>query len=253
MKDKVQSYFENYAIDWDQLYINKRNLNDFFLEERKNIVIEYILKNVSKDKKIIDIGGGAGLLAAELISNGYSVDLLDISNNMTNLAKKNYEKLNIKNDKNKIFTSNLLDFNFNSILKYDLAVCLGFFEYQTEIKKNFDKLFLITSSNSEIIFNIPIQKNFSNLFGLSWIVKSLKSLIMKIEHPGLKNVDITFIKKYMNQNKFTLVKNIIHGCGDIYILNKIIPLKIQYKLSNYLKLHVKQKPFYSNEIFIYKR
>ena len=155
MKDKVQSYFENYAIDWDQLYINKRNLNDFFLEERKNIVIEYILKNVSKDKKIIDIGGGAGLLAAELISNGYSVDLLDISNNMTNLAKKNYEKLNIKNDKNKIFTSNLLDFNFNSILKYDLAVCLGFFEYQTEIKKNFDKLFLITSSNSEIIFNIP--------------------------------------------------------------------------------------------------
>ena len=102
MKNKVQSYFEDNAIDWDQLYKKKRTLNDFFLEERKNITIDYILKNIPKDKMIIDIGGGAGLLSAELISHGYQVDLLDISSGMTNLAKKNYEKLNIDYEKNRI-------------------------------------------------------------------------------------------------------------------------------------------------------
>lgn len=253
MKNKVQSYFEDNAIDWDQLYKKKRTLNDFFLEERKNITIDYILKNIPKDKMIIDIGGGAGLLSAELISHGYQVDLLDISSGMTNLAKKNYEKLNIDYEKNRIFTGNLIEFDFKNFLKYDLVVCLGFFEYQTEIKKSFDKLFSITNYKSEFIFNIPIQNNISSLFGLSWIIKSFKSLFVKIKHPGLKNVDKTFIKKYMQQNSFALVKNVIHGCCDIYILNKIIPLKIQNKISNFLKFRIKNKSFYSNEIFIYKR
>jgi hypothetical protein len=172
---------------------------------------------------------------------------------MTNLAKTNYEKLNIKTVKNKIFTSNLLDFNFESITKYDLVICLGFFEYQKKIEQNFDKLFSITNFNSQFIFNIPIQNNISSFFGLSWVIKYCKSLFINIEHPGLKNVDITFIKRYMSLNKFNLVDNIIHGCADIYILNKIIPLKIQHKFSNYLKSKVKAKSFYSNEIFIYKK
>ena len=63
--------------------------------ERKNIIKKYIIDNFEKNVKILDLGGGTGVMSSELILSGFNVDMIDISKNMIEQAKQNYMSLGI--------------------------------------------------------------------------------------------------------------------------------------------------------------
>ena len=70
--------------------------------ERKNIIKKFIIDNFEKNVKILDLGGGTGVMSSELILSGFHVDMIDISKNMIEQAKQNYMSLGININENKL-------------------------------------------------------------------------------------------------------------------------------------------------------
>mgnify|MGYP002023213194 CR=1 FL=1 len=233
-ENKIKNYFNKNSNYWERFYIESNNLVEAILVERKNIIKNFIFDNFEKNVKILDLGGGTGIMSSELIKSGYSVDMIDISKNMIQQAKLNYINLDLNIVDNKLIYEDFLSKNFSN--KYDIIIALGYFEYQADYETNFNKIYDSLNSNGNLIFNLPIERNLGNLFGMSRYVNNFTNLFKSVPHPGLK------LKKYSELinliNKFgfkiDLVKD--HGYGDIYILNKIIPYIIQKKISKFLSL-----------------
>jgi len=249
-ENKIKNYFNKNSNYWERFYIENNNLVEAILVERKNIIKTFIIDNFEKNVKILDLGGGTGVMSSELIQSGFNVDMIDISKNMIEQAKQNYTNLNLNMSENKLINEDFLNINFNN--KYDIIIALGYFEYQTNYNLNFNKIYNCLNSNGNLIFNLPIERNLGNLFGFSRYVNNLKNLFKSVPHPGLKLKKINELVSLINASgfKLDLVKD--HGYGDIYILNKILPYKLQKKISKLLSLIDKNNKIEflkSNKIF----
>ena len=249
-ENKIKNYFNKNSNYWERFYIENNNLVEAILVERKNIIKTFIIDNFEKNVKILDLGGGTGVMSSELIQSGFNVDMIDISKNMIEQAKQNYTNLNLNMSENKLINEDFLNINFNN--KYDIIIALGSFEYQTNYDLNFNKIYNCLNSNGNLIFNLPIERNLGNLFGFSRYVNNFKNLFKSVPHPGLKLKKINELISLINASgfKLDLVKD--HGYGDIYILNKILPYILQKKISKLLSLIDKNNKiefFKSNKIF----
>ena len=249
-ENKIKNYFNKNSNYWERFYIESNNLVEAILVERKNIIKNFIIDNFKKNVKILDLGGGTGVMSSELIQSGFSVDLIDISKNMIDQAKHNYINLKFNMNENKLINEDFLSENFNN--KYDIIIALGYFEYQSNYDLNFNKIYNCLNSDGNLIFNLPIEKNLGNLFGFSRYVNNFKNLFKSIPHPGLKLKRNDELIKLINASgfKLDLVKD--HGYGDIYILNKILPYILQKKISKLLSLIDKNNKIEflkSNKIF----
>ena len=249
-ENKIKNYFNKNSNYWERFYIESNNLVEAILVERKNIIKNFIIDNFEKNVKILDLGGGTGVMSSELIQSGFSVDLIDISKNMIDQAKHNYINLKFNMNENKLINEDFLSENFNN--KYDIIIALGYFEYQSNYDLNFNKIYNCLNSDGNLIFNLPIEKNLGNLFGFSRYVNNFKNLFKSIPHPGLKLKRNDELIKLINASgfKLDLVKD--HGYGDIYILNKILPYILQKKISKLLSLIDKNNKIEflkSNKIF----
>ena len=249
-ENKIKNYFNKNSNYWEKFYSESNNLVEAILIERKNIIKKFIIDNFEKNVKILDLGGGTGVMSSELILSGFQVDMIDISKNMIEQAKQNYMSLGISISENKLINEDFLSKNFNN--KYDIIIALGYFEYQTNYDLNFNKIYDCLNSNGNLIFNIPIKRNLGNLFGFSRYVNSFKNLFKSIPHPGLKLKKNDELIKLINTSgfKLDLVKD--HGYGDIYVLNKILPYILQKKISKLLSLIDKNNKIEfikSNKIF----
>ena len=249
-ENKIKNYFNKNSNYWERFYIENNNLVEAILVERKNIIKTFIIDNFEKNVKILDLGGGTGVMSSELIQSGFNVDMIDISKNMIEQAKQNYTNLNLNMSENKLINEDFLNINFNN--KYDIIIALGYFEYQTNYNLNFNKIYNCLNSNGNLIFNLPIERNLGNLFGFSRYVNNFKNLFKSVPHPGLKLKKINELISLINASgfKLDLVKD--HGYGDIYILNKILPYILQKKISKLLSLIDKNNKIEflkSNKIF----
>jgi 2-polyprenyl-3-methyl-5-hydroxy-6-metoxy-1,4-benzoquinol methylase len=93
------------------------NFIEFYIS--MNIIKRYI----SKKSRIIDVGGGPGNYAFELAKLGYEVTLIDISEELINIAKLRNNKTNFKlKEISQQSITNLSDYKDNS---FDAAICLG--------------------------------------------------------------------------------------------------------------------------------
>ena len=232
-EDNIKKYFNKNSNYWEEFYNESKSIVDAILVERKNIIKNYIIFNYSKKVKILDLGGGSGIMSSELIKSGFNVDMIDISKNMIEQAHNLYLSQKLDSKKNKLICNDFLNKDF--ILKYDIIIALGYFEYQSDYNQNFKKIYESLNKEGSLIFNIPIKRNLGNFFGLSRYINLLKNLFKSNPHPGLKlkkNSELINLVKLMGF-RIDLIED--HGYGDVYILNKIIPYNIQKKLVNFFK------------------
>ena len=129
------------------------NLVEAILVREKNIIKKYIIDNFEKNVKILDLGGGTGVMSSELILSGFHVDMIDISKNMIEQAKQNYMSLGININENKLINEDFLSKNFTN--KYDIIIALGYFEYQNNYDLNFNKIY--NCLNSMVILYLIYQ------------------------------------------------------------------------------------------------
>jgi len=94
---------------WDNIYSNKQMNEVSWFQQEPTTSLALIQKNTqSKDDAIIDIGGGDGFLADNLLDLGYTnITVLDISANAINKAK---ERLGINAYKVKWIVSDITEF-----------------------------------------------------------------------------------------------------------------------------------------------
>jgi len=144
-ENKIKNYFNKNSNYWEKFYSESNNLVEAILIERKNIIKKFIIDNFEKNVKILDLGGGTGVMSSELILSGFQVDMIDISKNMIEQAKQNYMNLGISINENKLINEDFLSKNFNN--KYDIIIALGYFEYQTNYDLNFNKIYDCLNSN----------------------------------------------------------------------------------------------------------
>lgn len=232
-EDNIKKYFDKNSNYWEEFYNESKSIVDAILVERKNIIKNYIFQNHNKDVKILDLGGGSGIMSSELISLGFNVDMIDISKNMIDQAQNLYTSLNINSKINKLICNDFLNKDFN--LKYDLIIALGYFEYQSDYNKNFKKIYKCLNKDGCLIFNIPIKRNLGNCFGLSRYFNYLKNFFKSNPHPGLKLKKNHELIKLVNSMGFKIDLIRDHGYGDVYFFNKIIPYNVQKKLVNFFK------------------
>ena len=149
------------------------------------------------------------------------------------MAKLNYINLDLNIVDNKLIYEDFLSKNFSN--KYDIIIALGYFEYQADYETNFNKIYDSLNSNGNLIFNLPIERNLGNLFGMSRYVNNFKNLFKSVPHPGLK------LKKYSDLinliNRFVL-KDFKVDYTFLNVVNKknmIKRLKVRKSLNRYDK------------------
>lgn len=179
-------------------YKTKNPLKFFIIKKFiENILTEVENKNPGK---ILDIGGGEGILA-ELIEKKLNkkVNILDIDKEDIFFAKKYFNKT--------VIYGNLYNLPFLSN-SYDMVICLEVLEHIENLEKSLEEIKRISSKN--IILSVPN----SFLFRIGNIV-SFKNLRRLGESPDHKNYfNIKKINSLISQY-FTVEKII---CSSVWII-----------------------------------
>ena len=125
------SVFQKYASCYDALYLDK----NYQLEV--DYIQSLIQKNSVNAKNILDLGCGTGKHAALLSEKGYNIQGIDLSNEMIELAKKN-------------FASEKLLFSCSDMRNF-------------KIDKSFDVILSLFHVMSYLITDDDLTKTFSNV------------------------------------------------------------------------------------------
>lgn len=158
-ENKVEGFFDKYAIDFNSIYGGKNNLFNSFINDyfRKAMKLRFI-KTIQgchplNGKKIIDIGCGAGQYEIALIREGAEyIYAIDFSKAMIDLAKKNVEKAGMEG-KCKFDLVNFISDPVNGV--FDYAVIMGLMDYIKDPKMVIEKVLSVTKLKA--FFSFPVR------------------------------------------------------------------------------------------------
>lgn len=159
------------------------NLRGLSTDEGKIPVLKYIIENVNKDAKILDVGFGAGAYGKLLRSLYYqNIDGLDVYGD-------NIEEMRLELVYDNIFIQNILDFDFEY---YDLII-LGDVLEHIELKSA-EKLLsrFISGKCGQMIVSVPYEYEQDELYGNEHekhLQPEMNELFMEKHYPCLKLID----------------------------------------------------------------
>jgi len=175
-KNNQEEHFDQYAYDW----WNKTG-HYKILHKLNPLRLEYITSRCEvKDKKILDIGCGGGLLAEELCKKGASVTGLDSSEKSIKIAKKHAEENKL--DINYIHGSIL---SLEDVQSYDCIVCFEMIEHMNHPSKIVDKIFDISKEKADIFFS-TINRNLKSFIFAKIFAEYVLGIVPKGTHQYAK-------------------------------------------------------------------
>ena len=173
------------------LFIKERILNKY--QELDN------LKNIFKNKKILDLGCGGGILSESLAEEGAELIAIDQSKKLINEAKKraklknfkiNYQCKSIKNLKEKK-------------MKFDIIICLEVIEHVEDYKNFLKFTFECLKKNGIIIFS-TINRNCLSYISTIFLAEKVLKLVPNKTHDWNMYIKPEEILKLSNQKNFKL-------------------------------------------------
>ena len=129
--------------------LNNTNIRGLSTDAGKPEILKYILENIKKDEKILDVGFGSGVYGKLLRTFYYNnIDGLDVYG-------KHIKKMGLDKIYNNIFIENIIDFDFDF---YDLII-LGDVLEHLELKsaKKLLSGFINENKCDHIIVSIPFE------------------------------------------------------------------------------------------------
>lgn len=128
-------------------------------------------------KRILDLGGGQGQLALYLAAQGHDVTLVDISQEMLDIAMQKAQQAGLS-DKVTIIHSPLQDIEQLALGQFDLVLCHAVLEWLVEQQQAIDLLKRQLNSNgylSLMYFNYEAQVMANMVYGnFDYVSKGLK-------------------------------------------------------------------------------
>ncbi|MBP2046666.1 class I SAM-dependent methyltransferase [Methanobacterium aggregans] len=165
-------------------YSLKTNLRGLSPDEGKPTIMKYILENIKKDAKILDVGFGSGVYGKLLRAFYYqNIDGIDVYD-------KNIHEMGLDKIYNNIFIENIMDFDFEH---YDLIIMGDVLEHiELESAKELLLRFIDNNKCSTLIVSIPYEYEQGELYGNSHerhLQDKVTGKYMKRHYPYLKLID----------------------------------------------------------------
>lgn len=165
-------------------YSLKTNLRGLSPDEGKPTILKYILENIRKDAKILDVGFGSGVYGKLLRAFYYqNIDGIDVYD-------KNIHEMGLDKIYDNILIENILDFDFDH---YDLIIMGDVLEHmELEAAKKLLSSFIENKKCSTMIISIPYEYEQGELYGNSHekhLQDEVTAEYMKKHYPYLKLID----------------------------------------------------------------
>ena len=161
-----------------------RNLRGVSPDECKPTIMKYILENIKKDAKILDVGFGSGVYGKLLRAFYYqNIDGIDVYD-------KNIHEMGLDKIYDNIFIENILNFHFDH---YDLIIMGDVLEHiELEAAQELLLRFMDDNKCSTMIISIPYEYEQGELYGNSHerhLQDKVTEEYMKRHYPYLKLID----------------------------------------------------------------
>ena len=167
-----------------------------------------------KDKTLIDVGCGGGLLCENLAEHSKEVKGIDMSNEAIEIAKTHQTLKNLKIDYEEIALEGLLK---KSKKKYDVLTCMELVEHVPDREKLIKDCFKITNRKADLFFS-TLNRNIISyiiaIIGAEYIL----SILPKGTHKYEKFIKPSEFSKILRSNDL-IVKD-IKGISFNLLTNK---------------------------------
>ena len=167
-----------------------------------------------KDKTLIDVGCGGGLLCENLAEHSKEVKGIDMSNEAIEIAKTHQTLKNLKIDYEEIALEGLLK---KSKKKYDVLTCMELVEHVPDPEKLIKDCFKITNRKADLFFS-TLNRNIISyiiaIIGAEYIL----SILPKGTHKYEKFIKPSEFSKILRSNDL-IVKD-IKGISFNLLTNK---------------------------------
>ena len=189
-----ENLFDEYAYDW----WNKTG-NYKLLHKLNPLRLEYITSRLDiRDKKILDIGCGGGILSEELSKMGAKVTGIDSSKKSINIAQKHAKEQDLDIE---YINGSILD--ISNLGNYDCIICLEMIEHIHEPKKLIEKIKSISQKKSHL-FMSTINRNFKSFILAKIFAEYILKVVPRGTHQYAKFVTPYELNIMLEQNKFNV-------------------------------------------------
>tara|TARA_Y100000022_G_C13239469_1_gene371665 strand:- start:377 stop:1063 length:687 start_codon:yes stop_codon:yes gene_type:complete len=196
-----EEHFDDFAYDWWNKTGNYR-----LLHKLNPLRLEYITSRFDvRDKKILDIGCGGGILTEELNKIGAEVTGIDSSEKSIKIAKQHAREqmLDIKYINSSILEITNLD-------NYDCIVCFEMIEHVSAPNKLIEKIRELSSENCHL-FMSTINRNLKSFIFAKIMAEYILDIVPKGTHQYSKFVtpyelDQLLVKSQFNLNNLSGIR-----------------------------------------------
>lgn len=202
--DLVRKYFEDSAKDFDDIYDNRGNIVERFINKvfRKGMrerVILTLQECEGNGKTILDIGCGSGRVSLLLAEKGTKVTGIDYSPRMIELANEYLERYETERNTKLDVEFRCCDFmeDFSNDDLFDITLALGVFDYLKyplpflEKMKKLTREKMLISCPAKSAFQTPIRKVWLYTRNCPVYFYSAKKLATMYQSIGVTNYQIT--------------------------------------------------------------
>ena len=189
-----EDLFDEYAYDW----WNKTG-NYKLLHKLNPLRLKYITSRVEiKNKKILDIGCGGGILSEELSKMGAKVTGIDSSKKSINIAKKHAKEQDLEIE---YINGSILD--ASSLGNYDCVVCFEMIEHIHEPKELIEKIGTITQKKSHLFIS-TINRNLKSFFFAKIFAEYILNIVPRGTHQYAKFITPYELNNMLEQHDFNI-------------------------------------------------
>ncbi len=189
-----ESQFDAYAYDWWNKTGSYKLLHKF-----NPLRLDYISSRINlKNKKVLDIGCGGGILSEELCKRGAIVTGIDSSSKSINIAINHAkeQELDIK-----YINGSILD--LANIGSYDCIICFEMIEHIDEPIELIKKIESISSKNSHIFLS-TINRNLKAFIFAKIMAEYVFKIVPQGTHQYSKFITPYELSLLMEKSKFKL-------------------------------------------------
>lgn len=162
--ERVRSYFDAHAEDWERAYQNVERANDVVLAERLRLAVE-LTADLEPGSRVLDAGCGTGPLTAELVRRGHRVTAVDISAQMVERCRRHLESAGLAADACRLVRGEISQLDLEPG-GFDAVFALGFLQYQDDERAALADLARLLAPGGRLVVSGPIHRRLTSLFGL---------------------------------------------------------------------------------------
>jgi len=214
--ERVKSYFGASASEWEELYSRPRRVNDLVLAERRKFAVELAASYLPHRGRILDAGCGAGLVALDLLEQGFFVHGVDVARPMLELARRRFQSARVPESRYELTccdleSTEIAPASFNGI------TALGFLEYQADEAAMLELLHRFLIPGGILIVSGPTRLRLANYLGLSTKLRhKLINLGFRPARPapnglGLHRYSPNRFRQLVEDAGFEFLKTVGHG------------------------------------------